>query len=300
MAKKYLVFLRFVVKYTLLMWDTCLDALLDGLKIFPFILLIYIVMEIIENARRKENIERVLSGPFAPAVASALGAVPECGFAVMCAKLYDKGLIKIGTLIAAFISVSDEGIIILATNGARATDILLIVAVKIVYAVIVGETVNLLFAKKDAVHICPDKDECIECGSRHERGVDKYFLHPLVHALKILAYVIVINIVLGAALYFIGDKITDFIDKSYGVQPLIASVIGLIPNCGSSIILAESFTGGVLGFSGLIAGLAANAGIGVLILFRSKKNFKKAFFVIAAQYVAAVILGYAVMLVFAI
>lgn len=278
------------------MWNVTVEALLDSVKIFPFILLIYVIMEIIENAKNKESVERILSGPFAPAVAGALGAVPECGFAVMCAKLYDKGLIKIGTLMAAFISISDEGVIILLTGGAKWTSVLLVIGIKIVYAIAVGEAVNLLFARKDAAHVCPAKDDCIECGEHHEKGFDKYFLHPLTHALKTFVYVLLINFALGTIMFLVGeDTLTAFMNKSYAVQPLIASLVGLIPNCGSSIILAEAYTSGILGFSGLMAGLSANAGIGVLILIRNGKNLKKALLIIGLQYLFAVALGYIVM-----
>ena len=277
------------------MWDVLLDAFKDSIKIFPFILLIYILMEVIEHAGKKESIERILGGPFAPAVAGVLGAVPECGFAVMCAKLYDKGLIKTGTLIAAFLSISDEGLIILISEGASATDILLLLDVKILYAIAVGELLNLLFAKKDAAHICPEKDDCIECGAHHEKNFDKYFLHPLTHAVKTFIYVLVINFALGTVIYLVTEEsITAFMDKSALLQPLIASLIGLIPNCGSSIILAKAFTGNILSFAGLIAGLSANSGIGILILLKSKTNYRKAFMIMGLQYLLAIILGYLV------
>ena len=277
------------------MWDVLLDAFKDSIKIFPFILLIYILMEVIEHAGKKESIERILGGPFAPAVAGVLGAVPECGFAVMCAKLYDKGLIKTGTLIAAFLSISDEGLIILITEGESATDILFLLGVKILYAIAVGELLNLLFAKKDAAHICPEKDDCIECGAHHEKNFDKYFLHPLTHAVKTFIYVLVINFALGTVIYLVTEEsITAFMDKSALLQPLIASLIGLIPNCGSSIILAKAFTGNILSFAGLIAGLSANSGIGILILLKSKTNYRKAFMIMGLQYLLAIILGYLV------
>ena len=278
------------------MWDVLLDAALDSLKIFPFILLIYILMEFIENAGKKERIERILGGPFAPAAAGALGVVPECGFAVMCAKLYDKGLIKIGTLIAAFLSINDEGLIILITGGAKATDVIALILVKAAYAVAAGELLNLLLAKKDAAHICPEKDDCIECGKHNEKRIDKYLLHPLTHAVKTFLYVFVINFALGTIIYLLGEEnLTEFMNKSAPLQPLISSLIGLIPNCGSSIILAQAYNGGVLGFAGLIAGLTANSGIGILILLKSRKNYKKAFSIIGLQYVFAVALGYIVM-----
>ena len=279
------------------MLDVLLDAFLDGAKIFPFIFLIYILMEVIEHARNKENIERILSGPFAPAVVGVLGVVPECGFSVMCAKLYDKGLIKIGTIIAAFIAVSDEGIVILLTGGAKVSDVISLILIKTAYAIIAGTVINALLSKKDTVHVCPEKDDCIECGEHHEKGFDKFFLHPLKHAVIILVYVIIINFALGVAIkYLIGeDNLTEFMDRSTILQPVIASLVGLIPNCGSSIILAEAYLSGILGFSGLIAGLAANAGVGALILFKSRNTFKKAFIIIGLTYVLGVVLGYAVM-----
>lgn len=274
------------------MWNVVLDALLDGLKILPFILLIYILMEVLENTRKKESIERILAGPFAPVFAGALGAVPECGFAVMCAKLFDKGLIKTGTLIAAFISVSDEGVIILLSGG-KVTAALILTAVKIVYAIIVGEILNFVFFKREHEHVCPDKDDCIECGEHHEKAIDKYFLHPLYHTLKTFIYLFIINIALGFIIYFLGEEnITEFMHKSLYVQPLITGLVGLIPNCGSSIILAQGYTESLISFSGLIAGLSANAGIGILLLLKSKKSVKKAFAVMGIQYVFAIVLGY--------
>ena len=282
------------------MWDILLDAFLDSLKIFPFILLIYILMEVIEHARNKEKIERILSGPFAPAIAGVLGAVPECGFAACLAKLYDKGLIKIGTLIAAFLSISDEGVIVLITGGAKATDIVLLVGIKIVYAIAVGMIINLLLSGKDAAHVCPEKDDCIECGAHHEKKLDKYLLHPLWHAVKIFIYVFIINFALGLIIFAIGEgNIKAFMDNSAPLQPLIASVVGLIPNCGSSILLAQAFNEGILNFAGLIAGLSANSGIGILILLKSKKNFLKAFWILGLQFAFALIIGYAALGVFA-
>ena len=140
------------------------------------------------------------------------------------------------------------------------------------------------------------KDDCIECGAHHEKNVDKYLLHPLSHAAKIIGYVLVINFALGTAIYLIGeDGLTAFMDKSGYLQPIISSLIGLIPNCGSSIILAQAFNENILNFAGLIAGLSANSGIGILILLRSKASYKKALVIIGIQYVAALVLGYAVM-----
>ena len=275
------------------MIDSLLDAVIDSLKIFPFIFVIYVFMELIESAHNKEKIERSLASPFAPLVASGMGIIPECGFAVMCAKLYDKGLIKIGTLVAAFIAVSDEGIIILLSGGAKALNIVMLVAIKVVYAILVGTIVNLFFAKNGIKHTCPEKDDCIECGKVHHKPVEKFFLHPLLHATTTFIYILVLNIIFNFAIFLIGSQnVETFIDSNYYLQPIVSSLVGLIPNCASSIILAQAYLKGVLSFAGLVAGLSANAGVGILILFKSKKNIKSALLILLLMFVAGLIIGY--------
>lgn len=275
------------------MWEVISDACVDGLKVLPFLFLIYVLMEAIEGARGKDKIERALSGAGAPVMAGVLGAVPECGFAVAAAKLYDKGLIKTGTLVAAFLSVSDEGLIVLISSGISATEILLFVAVKVLYAIIVGEIVNLVFAKRDEAHVCPGKHDCIECGERHDNPWDRFLLHPLFHTVKTGAFIIVLNFAFGTAIHFIGENaFYAFLDKNAAYQPLFAAIIGLIPNCASSIVIAQSFVRGAISFSALLAGLSANAGLGIIILLRNRKNVGKSLVVLALVFVAALVLGY--------
>lgn len=275
------------------MTDVISDALIDSIKTFPFILLIYILMELIESARSKEKIERALSGSAAPVAAGLLGAVPECGFSVMCAKLFDEGLIKPGTLIAALLSVSDEGLIVLLSSGMPARDAVLFLAVKILYAVLAGMAINFLFAKKVPEHVCPEKNCCIECGSRHENPWDRFFLHPLSHAVKTFLYVLLLSFVLGLAIWGIGEEsFTAFMEKSAGVQPLIAALIGLIPNCAASILIAQTYMSGVLTFPALLAGLCSSAGLGLIILYKNGKKIKRNLAVTAGLFVSALILGY--------
>lgn len=275
------------------MLDILTDAFIDSVKIFPFILIIYVLMEVIENARNKEKIEKALSGSFAPVISASMGVIPECGFAVMCAKLYDKGLIKIGTVIAAFIAISDEGLIVLISGGAAFDKIALLLCVKIVYAIIIGMLVNLIFSKKDSVHVCSEKGNCIECGQTHNEPFDKYFIHPLMHTLTTFLYILVLNIIFNSLIYFIGsDNVAKFIDSNYYLQPVVSTIVGLIPNCASSIIISTAYLNGALGFAGLVAGLSANAGIGILILFKSRKNIKKALLIMFIMFLSGLLIGY--------
>lgn len=277
------------------MKDVIIDALLDSLKVFPFLLLIYVLMELIESAKSKVKIEKTLSGGAAPAVAGLLGAIPECGFSVMCAKLYDKGLIKLGTLIAAFISISDEGLIVLISSGASVKDILLLLGMKIVYAILAGEIINLIvkLVGDKNVHVCPEEGDCIECGEHIEEFWNKFLFHPLLHALKTFAFVLIFNFMFGTIIYLIGEEnVLGFMEKSTGLQPLFAGIVGLIPNCASSIIITQAFTRGAISFSALAAGLSANAGVGYLILLKSAKKAKRNALILGLQFLLAVLLGY--------
>lgn len=273
--------------------EVLLDALKDSLIVFPFLFLIYVIMEMIESARNKEKIERALAGKYSPLVAGGLGIIPECGFSVMCAKLYNSKLIKTGTLIAAFIVTSDEGLVVLLSGGAKATSVILLFLCKFTVAVLGGIVINKLLKNFDKEHICPRDGDCIECGKHQEKFIHKFILHPLFHSLKTFAVILIFNVILGYLISLIGeDNIMAFLSQNEALTPLVSCVIGLIPNCASSIILAQGYLNEIITFSGLLAGLSANAGVGILILFKDSKSLKRAFVVICLLIICSLIAGY--------
>lgn len=279
------------------MTEVLLDALVDSLKVLPFILLVYILMELIESAKYKEKIESALIGKAAPLAAGLLGAIPECGFSVMCAKLYDERLIKSGTLIAALLSVSDEGLIILISSGVSADKILLFLAVKICYAVLAGMVINAFFCRRSAKHVCPEKHSCIECGIQHKNPWDRYLLHPLAHALKVFIYLLILNILLGVIIYKIGtENISAFMQASRGLQPLFAALVGVVPNCVSSMLVAKAYAAGVIAFPALISGLSASAGLGLVLLYKNGKKAYRNIGITAGLLLCALIIGYLTLL----
>ena len=275
------------------MIDVIVDSIIDSVKIFPFVFIIYVLMEIIEDAKNKEKIEKALKTDYAPVFSALTGLVPECGFSVMCAKLYDNGMIKIGTLIAAFIASSDEGLIILFSNGTNLSVILTVVLYKLIFAVFFGLIFNVLLKNFGTKHICPEYGDCLECGERHEKFWDRFVVHPFNHAAKTFIYFIVINVFLGSVIYLIGEeKISLFLDNSKLLQPLLAVIIGLIPNCASSIFIAQSFTEGIICLPALICGLSVNAGMGLLVLFNKKRKIKDNVIIILLMVITSLIAGY--------
>lgn len=272
-------------------------ALKDGLTVFPFLVLVYLLMEILESLNNKSKIEKALSGKFAPLVSAGVGLVPECGFSVLCAKLYNSGLIGVGTLISAFIATSDEGLVVLLSGGANALDVIVLFLIKFVFAVIFGVIINRAFLSLKITHVCPDEGQCLECGEHYEKFVDRFVFHPLYHALKTFIFILAFNIILGYVIELVGqDSLIKFIDGSEFLQPLFSSLVGLIPNCASSILLSQGYLTGVITFSGLTAGLSANAGVGILLLFKNKNSIKRALLIIAILLICSLIIGYVTLL----
>ena len=276
------------------MVDVLFDAIKDSLILLPFIFLIYVFMELIEDSKNGEKIEKALKGQFAPVVASFSGVVPECGFSVMCAKLYDNGLIGVGTLIAVFLSASDEGIVVLLSNPqVNLKYLVLLIVYKIVFVSLIGIILNKLLHTFGNKHICPVKDNCVSCGERHVGFMDKYVIHTLSHATKTFSFILIFNVALSLIIFLIGEeRIASFVISSEPYQPLVASLLGLLPTCASSTIIAQSFCEGVLSFSGLVAGLASNAGVGLVVLFKNRRKIKENVVITVILYVCAVIMGY--------
>ncbi len=273
------------------MEEVLLDGLLDSLKIFPFLFFIYVFLEVLERVGWGTKLKRALSGRFAPVVGSAVGVVPQCGFSVMCAKLYDSGLIRTGTLIAVFLSTSDEGLTVLITSGVGWNKILLTIGVKVLYAILIGSLVNAVY-RADCLKE-ESNGHCWDCGEEEsESKWHAYLWHPLLHACKVFLYVLIVNIAFGLIIYGMGeDQIEVFLSTRKWLQPFVCGLVGLIPNCSSSVILARVFALGGISFAGMMAGLCANAGIGLAVLFRNRARWKRNLCLLAFLYGVSVLLG---------
>ena len=278
-------------------WEILLDAIKDSLIVFPFLILTYIIIEYIE---RKSNLFKNgngFRGKNAPLFGALAGIFPQCGVSVMSAKLYDKDMIKAGTLLSVFIATSDEAFAILLTSGNFLSLILLIVS-KFIVAVVVGYAVNA-FIKKAVVikyRLVSFKHEeyCRQCGNSTmaKTKFEAYFLYPLIHALKTLAFIFIVNLVFGIIIFFVGEQnIVAFMENKEILQPFLAGLVGLIPNCASSILITQLFVKGGISFGSMFAGLSVNAGVGLAIMLKNKTKLTKNLLLIALLYVISVSVG---------
>lgn len=318
-------------------------AVKDSLILFPFLFISYIIIEIIESASAK-NLEhsKFLSGKFSNIFASGFGLIPQCGFSVVATDLFSSHKIKIGTLLAVYISTSDEALPLLLLNPEKAKFLAPLLLIKFILALSIGYLVDLIFRKannkrlnlstiekqaesnehnhehdhdgqthqnheethtQDLSHNQESIHGC--CGhhidtsqSKSAQITKQYLLHPLLHSLKIFLYILVFNLIFSGLVELVGeDQLVSFLQGSRNFAPLFASLVGLIPNCASSVILTTLFIEGGLSFGALVGGLITNAGIGLVILFKQNKNIKENLSILSILLGVSIIVGYVIQLI---
>ncbi|MBD5585491.1 MAG: arsenic efflux protein [Clostridia bacterium] len=282
--------------------EIILDAFWDTLKVFPFLFLIYVLIEILEHRTKLTQNEKILQGGFAPLIGSATGLIPQCGFSVMASKLYDRGFIRTGTILAVFIATSDEALIILISDVTSAHAVMPLVLIKLLVSVAVGYLANFILPKEKLSDVGATHDvDAHFCCSEHDGGMigessdfKTYFFTPMLHSLKIAAYLLIVNLVFGYIIDVVGgvDAITaNALQGGAYVQPLITGVIGLIPNCASSVILTGAYINGAITFGSLVGGLCSNAGLGLVVLFRNTKRLKRNILLVVVLYLVGAVTG---------
>ncbi len=263
----------------------------EALTLVPFLFLTYLLMEFIEHkASDKTRLFMKRSGKLGPLVGGAFGALPQCGFSAAAANLYTGRVVTLGTLVAVFLSTSDEMIPIFMGGGVGATKLLLIIIYKIVVAVAAGFAIDGVCA---LMHIGGEDiniDEiCDEDGCHCERGILRSALH---HTLSVALWCLLVILALNAAVFFIGEEaLASIIPDIPLISHLICAVIGLIPNCAASVALSELALSGIITTGEMLSGLFAGAGVGLFVLFKMNKRIKENLIVVGLVLLVGVVFG---------
>ena len=284
------------------MLEVLLESLLDTLKAVPILYLVYLFVAFFSHKSLLKASQK--NGPL---IGAALGQIPQCGFSSAMADLYSKKHITIGTLLAVLLATSDEALPVLLSNPQNILTVLLMVAIKFVFAVIVGYSIDKIFNKKQAAkENVKINVKCNHCGvetAHHENSneqvlcnnpacVKDMFIHALKHTLIISLYLLIASVAINLLIYFVGLEVISTILVSNSIfQPFLVAVLGLIPSCAVSVTFVELFLSGVLSFGSLIAGLSAGAGLGLVVLFAKNKNIKNNILILAMLYYFSVLLG---------
>ena len=267
-------------------------TILDSIKLIPFLFITYIIMELIEHyaGEKTENVIKK-SGRFGPVIGAILGVIPQCGMSAVAANFYAARIITRGTLIAIFLSTSDEMLPILISEGTEFGLILQILSIKVVIGIGLGMIIDLLSRKTKCEEKYKEIHEICEHEHCHceEEGVVK---SSIKHTIQIFAYIFVITFILNIIIHGIGeDKIAGLMVNTPFIGPLVSSLIGIIPNCASSVILTELYIENIITMGSMIAGLLVNSGVGLLVLFKVNKNLKENLSILGILYVVGSISG---------
>lgn len=272
------------------MIDIILDTLIDSLKLLPFLFIAFLIIELIEHKLNKQTKELVSkSGKVGPLIGSLLGLFPQCGFSVMATNLYVTRIITLGTLISIYLATSDEMLPIMLSQKIAFIEIVKLLGIKFICGIIWGFIIDLLLNKKSKkeninYEIC-DEDHC-NC---HEEGVIK---STLIHTLKTLLFIMLVSFLLNMLLHFIGeDSLSKLFLKNSIFGPFISSLLGLIPNCGSSIVITELYLNGAISLGSAMAGLLTGSGVALLVLFKENKDIKENVTILSLLYGLGVISG---------
>ena len=277
-------------------WELFLDVLLDSLKdsllVFAFVFLFHVILSFIETPVSNFLIKRKKTSPIFGAL---FGLIPQCGTSVIGSELYIKKYITVGTLIAIFLSCSDEALIVLLEAWNEKTLMIFpLIGLKLVTGIIFGLLIDFIIRKQKIIEVDHVEEEH-ECHTHHLENTPAHahLIHPLIHSIKVFIYIFIINLALGTIVGFVGeDNFSNFMTANRYLAPLFSSVIGLIPNCASSLLITDLFVEGHLSFGALFAGLLVNSGLGIMVLLKDKNTVKKALLIVGVCFIIAVGLGY--------
>ena len=271
------------------MKEVILDTIVDSLKLIPFLLVAFLIIELLEhklNNKTKSIITK--SKKIGPIIGSLLGVIPQCGFSVMATNLYITRIITLGTLISIYLSTSDEMLIIMISEKVEISLILKILLIKIFFGIVYGLIIDKIINKKKK-----DKETNYElCDEEHCDCNHSILLSAIKHTLHITLFIFIITLIINTIFTLLGDNyLSKILLNNSILSPFITSLIGLIPNCAASVILTELYLNSTISLGALIGGLLTSSGSSLLVLIKNNKNQKKNLSIILLLYALGVLSG---------
>ncbi len=284
--------------------DVILHSFKETLVLLPFLFLTYLLMEWIEHRASERTVSMLSrSGRFAPPLGALLGVVPQCGFSAMAANLYGARFLTVGTLLAVFLSTSDEMLPLLIGGGVPPLTLLAILAYKVAVAIAVGLTADLILSlckKKKGVPSADfhapfheesgtDENHVCGCESCHHTSIPK---SALLHTLHIGVFLLLSIVLINLLLFIIGeDTLRTMLSGIPVLSHTVCALLGLIPNCAVSIVLSELYLSGVLSAGAMLSGLLPGAGVGILVLCRVGRSWKETGIILGSLVLIGVVFG---------
>jgi hypothetical protein len=300
------------------LYDILSDALIDSAKMIPLLLIIYIGIEMVEYKYANKIREAVQkAGRAGPVIGAVTGSFPQCGISVVASALYTQRLATIGTLLAVYLATSDEAIPVILSQPEKAEIIVPLIITKIIIAIIAGYTVDSFYRKSNEetlTHIKAYAEGSDSEHHNHEMIVEEkaccghstspdstdfttkeIILHPILHTARVFIFIFTVTFAINFVIAQIGEETFKNIFLGYGIfQPFIMAILGLIPNCASSVAITMLYLNGAVTYGSMIAGLCASGGLGLLVLFKEEKDKKEVLRILLLLFGISVLAGYTI------
>ena len=270
-------------------WEICKDVLIDGARMIPFLLFAFLLIELVEKYTGEKRDRILMKGNKAgPIIGALFGCIPQCGFSVVAANLYAERLVSVGTLLAVFMSTSDEAIIVMLGYPKSGGKILTILGLKVVIAIVVGYLVDL-FCKRKRFSVKQEsvweERGCSCCG-----GHDGILKAVVSHSLKTLLYIMLFSMVLNVVIEGIGiERIQEILMNDSPFQIILSASVGLIPNCASSILITELYMKGVLALPAVKCRQQEKTYL--IVLWKNNRDKKENLKITAMLYIGSIVIG---------
>lgn len=269
--------------------DILFDTVIDNLKLFPFLFITYLFLEYLEH-KTSEKAEQYIrkAGTAGPLIGALCGTVPQCGFSVAASNFYAARVISFGTLLAIYLSTSDEMLPILISNAVSPTLIALILIYKAVCGIIFGYLIGFAWDKYHAKESINIEQLCENENCHCEEGIIRPALH---HSVRITLFIFIITLIFNFAMIYLNtEKLTLYLQIPL-IGEMLSAAIGLIPNCSASVILTQLYLDNYINIGTLISGSLVNCGVGLLVLFRVNRRLKENLSILAILYICGILGG---------
>ena len=287
--------------------DVLAESLVDTAKMLPFLFLAYLFIEYVET-RHGERIEALLAGGgrWGAVPGAVLGCVPQCGFSAIASNFYASRVITLGTLMAVYLATSDEAIPLLVSMPAYWDKLALLMGIKVVYAIFVGFMLDFVLRKalprslRGGYTGHADEVDCHEEHSDEQGQPQPIWKAALRHTLEIFVFIFAFSLVFGLIVEGVGEDVfADALGRMGFFQPVMAALVGLVPNCAASVLLTQLYVEGALRFSSLVAGLCTGAGVGLAVLGRANPSWKQNLFITGLTWACGAAVGVGIQIVVA-
>jgi hypothetical protein len=278
--------------------DILVGSLADTYLMIPILFILYFILEYFSHTKQLDLISRLkISGPLGPLAGTLLGIIPQCGMSVFVTTLFLSRRVTLGTLVATYLATSDEALPVLIAHRGQEEMILYIIGLKLLIGVVSGYAIDLLFRNKHYGGAPPEvkSSHAVEIKVELERTKYKEItLHTLKRTMRIFFWVLIVTITISSVLFYTdSDHLIKSIQDHPNIQVITAALFGLIPNCATSIAIAEAFLHTGLSLGATIAGLSTGAGFGPIVLFKDGK-FSSALQALVVSLAAALFWGYSI------